>query len=239
MFRKTFLALPVVATLLLAAAPALAHEQQTFRIGGKEYTFVIGSLNEPIFVDDKSGVDLRVTKAGGKPAKGAVAHDDGDGDHEEAGTPVTGLETTLKVELSAGDKKRVMDLSPVYGAVGAYKTTYYPTVATTISYRVFGDLEGNPIDLTFTCNPAGHAKAPEDKTETKITETVTRIHKTGAFGCPESKADAGFPEPAASLRELSTRTGTAAPTSPQNENLPLGLSAIGIVLGTAALMRKK
>jgi len=241
MIRKHLLALPLGAALFFAAAPAFAHEQQVFRIGGKEYTFTVGSLGEPVYVDDKSGIDLRVTRKPMKGEKAPAMADDGDGDHEEAGMPVTGLEKSLKVELAAGDKKRVQDLSPAYGDPGAYRSTYYPTVATTLTYRVFGDLEGNTVDLMFTCNPAGHAQSPEDTTETKLSETVTRIKKTGAFGCPKDKADTGFPEPSASLRELRTASGAPeGPAKAPSNAAPLALGALGTLLGAAALvMRKK
>ena len=37
---------------------AFAHQRALYNIGGKDYLFVIGSQNEPVFVDDKSGVDF-------------------------------------------------------------------------------------------------------------------------------------------------------------------------------------
>ena len=37
---------------------ALAHQSQLFTIGDKDYLFEVGSLNEPVFVDDKSGVEF-------------------------------------------------------------------------------------------------------------------------------------------------------------------------------------
>jgi len=41
----------------LAALPALAHEQRT--VAG--YELEVGFLNEPVYVGDKSGLDLRVS----------------------------------------------------------------------------------------------------------------------------------------------------------------------------------
>lgn len=234
MKRTSYFAVPAALSLLLSAAPALAHEHHTFRIGDHEYGFTVGSLNEPVYVDDKTGVDLRIERMGGEKqeshghAAAADAHDEG--------TPVTGLEKTLKVELIAGDRKRVLDLAPAYGAPGSYKAPFYPTVATTLTYRVFGELEGTPVDLSFTCNPAGHPATPEDTTEVSMGEGVTRIHKAGAFGCPRPKSDAGFPEPAASLRDLAApKPAAEQPSSP----LPLALGALGTVLGAAALVMKK
>jgi len=187
--KKTLTSAALAAVALLPFA-ASAHEHQSFEINGVQYGFAIGSLNEPVVVDDKTGVDLRITKANASPS------------HEDQGTPVSGLEATLKIELSAGDKKKTVDLSPVFNSPGAYKAPFYPTIATTYSYRVFGELEGTPIDITFTCNPAGHAPAAEDMNRVQISDKVFRTHKAGSFGCPSPKADLGFPEPSAAVVEL-------------------------------------
>ena len=37
---------------------AFACQRAFFSIDGKGYLFVIGSQNEPVFIDDKSGIDL-------------------------------------------------------------------------------------------------------------------------------------------------------------------------------------
>ena len=50
-----------IATILVLSAishSALAHQRGLFTIGGKKYLFVVGSMNEPVYVDDKSGVDF-------------------------------------------------------------------------------------------------------------------------------------------------------------------------------------
>lgn len=194
--KKTLTTTALTALTLLPFA-ASAHEHQMFEVNGVEYAFTVGSLNEPVMVDDKSGVDLRIAKSG--PEHG---HAEEAGEDHDAGMPVSGLEETLKVELIAGDKKKTLDLSPVYDAPGAYKAPFYPTVATTLSYRVFGELEGTPIDITFTCNPAGHAPAAEDTTRIELSDKVFRTYKTGSFGCPSPKADLGFPEASADVVSL-------------------------------------
>lgn len=181
--------------LVLMPHAVSAHEQHIFEIGTARYEFVVGAVNEPVSVDDKSGVDLRIAKL---PASGGI--------NQDAGTPVQGLEDELKVELIAADKKKVQSLSPVYGIPGAYKTTYYPTVATTIQYRVFGELEGTPIDLTFACSPAGHTIAEESKERVQISDNVTRTFKTGSYGCPTEKSSLGFPEESAEMSALAMQS---------------------------------
>jgi len=177
-------------SLALVAQQAIAHENHVYRIGDKTYQFTVGSLNEPLTVDDKSGLDFRVVNPGA-------------GNRE--GTPVNGLDKTLKVELAAGGKKKVFNIQPAFGQSGAYRTAFFPTVQTTLSYRIFGSVENIPIDLTFTCNPAGHPRTPDDNNEAKISDQVTRLSRRGAFGCPEAKAEMGFPEAAPSNYELQTK----------------------------------
>lgn len=202
---KQFAGITLIAAFALMPGIARAHETQVFEIGGKMYQFVVGSLNEPLVVDDKSGVELQVKDLGAH-VEGMV-HDDGH-DHG-GGAAVTGLEEALQVELIAGDAKKTLDFAPIYGAPGAYKAPFYPTVATTLSYRVFGTLNDTPVDLTFTCSPAGHVVAKEDATEVEISEGVTRHKKSGAFGCPVEKEGMGFPEPSADIQTLKSAGGSA------------------------------
>lgn len=194
--RSYVAALLLGAAFLLVPALASAHERQAVQINGKPYLFVVGSLNEPVAVDDKTGLDLRVMN----PDPANI----GDSSSPKA-TPVVGLEKTLKVELIAGPTKRVQDLAPAYKAPGAYTSQYYPTVATTISYRIFGTIDNTPVDLLFTCMTGEHGTA-EDKTSHEVSAGVTRVFQTGGFGCPEAKSDLGFPKPSRPIADIPTGT---------------------------------
>ena len=243
--KKSILVLPLaMMALFLVTSPKLvsAHGHTSFEIDEKVYSFVVGSLNEPIAVDDKTGVDLRVS---------VMTHHE----HEESersgvehiGKPVTGLETTLKVELQAGDKKKVLDFSPAFRDPGAYRAYFTPTVQTTYSYRIFGTLDKVPFDYTFTCNPAGHPQAEEDKTEVEVSKGVMRIETGGAFGCPIAKADLGFPEQSASIYDLNAkdqdlRNAAGQAQSTANSSRSMGLAGVvigllGLIAGTGAWMK--
>lgn len=223
--KKTIsiLTLGVLAFMPLAAS---AHERQEFEINGVKYGFVVGSLNEPVTVDDKTGVDIRVTKMG---AAMEASHND---DDHDSGTAVSGLDETLKVELIAGDKKKTLELSPVWNTPGAYKAPFYPTIATTLSYRVFGTIEGTPFDYTFTCNAAGHDEVPEDKSRVNVSDKVVRTLKTGAFGCPVEKADMGFPEMSASVVELQKETSNSGMVG-------WGAGALALIALAVAFLRRR
>jgi hypothetical protein len=183
---------------LIAAFPfaAFAHEHQIFEINGVTYEFGIGSMNEPVVVDDKSGLELRVNKVGAAP---------GHEDHHTSMTEgaVSGLEKTLKVELVADRARKTLDLTPAWGVAGLYNAPFYPTEATQFSYRLFGTIDGIPVDLTFTCMPRHDMEgATADITRTEVSPGVVRVEKRGAFGCPQEKADLGFPSLAVSEKGL-------------------------------------
>jgi hypothetical protein len=162
-------------TLALAFfTPALAsaHERQLFNIGGTDYLFIVGSLGEPVVVDDKTGVELRVQIADPKdPTNSSAA----------GAKPLLGLEQALKVEIIAGEKKKTFDLTTVYGTPGAYKAVFFPTVKTALTYRFTGTVNNIPSELSFVCAPEG-SKAAEDKTEVSLGAGVTRTYKNGQFG---------------------------------------------------------
>lgn len=217
---------------MLLPLVASAHEHDTFKIGNAHYQFVIGSLNEPIVVDDKTGLDLTVTKcysAACTPTKSA----DGDMDGP-AGTPVTGLENTLKVEMTAADQTKTFEINPQYGKPGAYKTTFYPTIATTFSYHITGTISDTPVDLTFTCVPEGTPRAEDDATAVKLSDSVTRTSHGGGFGCPAAKEALGFPVKASSINSLSDEAGNAKGMA----QAVLAFGAVGLVLGVWSMRRK-
>ena len=234
--KKYLLVAALMLTLVFVPKGASAHERQVFDINGTKYLFVIGSLNEPVVVDDKTGVDLRVK----------IADPNNPGDSASTlAKPVNGLDQTLKVEMLAGGKRKIVSLAPAYNDPGAYKTTFYPSVQTTLSYRVFGEINSTPVDLTFTCNPAGHPAAAEDASVVKLTDKVSRTLKVGAFGCPISKSELGFPEPAPTLVSLdqksvfagvvSTNGGVSSRTA---VSLALTLSVLALIVGLAGLRKR-
>ena len=172
-----------MAVLIGLAGPALAHQRQLLQVGATDYLLVVGSLDEPVFTGDKSGVDLTVL------VPDAAAPMDS---RAEKAKPVEGLEKTLKVEVKAGPHARVFELEPRFRAPGRYDAVFYPTVATTYTYRLFGTINGAPFDVTFACSPAGHI-AGEDRSVAKVSADVTRKGQMGSFGCPRARSEAEFP----------------------------------------------
>lgn len=121
-------ALAVALTLVVGASFVAAHEQRD--VG--DYTFTVGFLEEPVFTGQKSGLDLRVARG------------------EE---PAEGLEETLQAEVTFGGQSRDLEISPVFGQPGAYRSVFFPTAAGPYSFHITGDIDGTPIDETFSSGP--------------------------------------------------------------------------------------
>jgi hypothetical protein len=216
--------------LFTVATLATAHERDTYKIGNKFYVLTVGSLNEPFVVDNLSGVDLSISQVEGAAGKRAG----GTG----KGTPVTGLEQTLKVELAAGNKRETLPLDPSDSSPGSYSATFIPTVQTTYSYRIFGTINGNPVDLTFACVPGEVSETAEDSSPVRVSDTITRLDKIGAFACPAARDAAGFPEPAVSsyeLRQNADSAAAAAKTAGRRAATALALSVVGFVASLSGL----
>lgn len=167
------------------------HERRLYTIGDQDYLIVVGSMNEPAFVDDKSGVEVFAWWPDSTDPMNSQAN----------GTkPIEGL--TLKADISAGGKNMTLDLEPAFRDPGHYEAVFYPTVPTTYNYTVYGDINGTAFRDTFTCSPAGESEPAQDNSTITVSEGVTRIGQSGGFGCFESRTDVSFPEQYVSNYEL-------------------------------------
>jgi hypothetical protein len=80
----------------------------------------------------------------------------------------------------------------------------------------------------------------------KVNDSIDRVLKAGAFGCPRPKADAAFPEAILSTHEsdmktveLNARLDNLSATSRTFTYLALLLGLSGLIVGLAAMMRIK
>ena len=198
--KYTFSIIIIVTATIFVSAIALyqnayAHQRQLFTISNDDYLFVVGSLNEPIFVDDKTGVDMA-----------AYLPDPNDPVNSKAnGTkPIVGLENMLKVELAAGDTKKVLNFESAYQNPGHYEAPFFPTIETTYNYTLFGNINGTEFRATWTCSPA-ESEPMSDNSTKQISDGVMRKALLGSFGCPQPRTDLGFPEPYLANNEISKK----------------------------------
>jgi hypothetical protein len=146
--RQIIRAVELFAAALMVSAllPAVAGAHESRDVADGQYRLVVGFLNEPVAVGDKSGLDLRVTKPVGESTTPIP-------EGEDAFAPVEGLETTLQAEVYYGDQTLALTLEARFGQPGAYASWFYPNAAGTYSFRIFGAIEGVAIDETFTSGP--------------------------------------------------------------------------------------
>jgi len=167
---------------------AYAHEKQLLSINEKPYLFVVGSIGEPVYINDKSGVEFF-----------AYIPDPNDPLAEDAnGTkPVTGLEKTLKVEVSAGPKNKTLDFEPDEENPSHYTATFFPSAETTYTYTLTGTVDNTPIHLSYSCVP-GAGEEDEDSsggnnTKTAISQGVVSEQIAGGFSCPMPRDEVTIP----------------------------------------------
>lgn len=115
-------------TLIVGTSGVLAHE--TRDVG--EHTVVVGFADEPVFTGQKSGLEFSVSRG------------------EE---PVEGLEETLAAAVTFGDQTRDLEISPRFGEPGWYQSVFFPTAAGPYTFRISGEIEGEPFDESFTSGP--------------------------------------------------------------------------------------
>lgn len=115
-----------MAGMCLLAVPVQAHEHR--EVGGK-YTFVVGFVNEPAFVGQMNGVDLRVT--------------------DKKDKPVEGLEGVMDVVVTKDGKGVALGLRPRYKDPGRYAAYFLPTAPGTYTFTFEGAIHGVQVKETF------------------------------------------------------------------------------------------
>jgi hypothetical protein len=130
--------LAAVATLAIVASSfaltsnvALGHERRA--VG--PYTFVVGWLNEPAYVNLLNSLDLTVTETSG-------------------GKAVEGLEKTLKADLIFGSTTpQPLTLAARFGLPGKYSGYVMPTKTGDYTFHITGTVGTTNIDERFESGP--------------------------------------------------------------------------------------
>lgn len=118
------------ALIALLALPAAATAHEVREVG--ELQFTVGFMDEPVFTDQKSGLEFRVAR----------------GDE-----PVEGLEETLQAEVIYSGQSRELPISPRFGDPGWYESVFFPTAAGPYTFHISGTIDGQEIDESFTSGP--------------------------------------------------------------------------------------
>ncbi len=179
--NRKYIVLPTIAFLAgillfsLTAGNAFAHMRQLLTIGGKQYLLEVGSVNEPVYVGDKTGVDFFAWTPDPKDPLNDTA---------KGITNVTGLDKTVKAVVSAGPTSKTLDLIPDPSNTAHYTATFHPTAQTTFTYTLTGKINNTPINVSYRCAPGAGDSTPGNNTKASISPGVSRDRVAGGFDCP-------------------------------------------------------
>jgi hypothetical protein len=122
----------VVSSFAVNTNIALGHERRT--VG--PYTFVVGWISEPAYVNTANGLSIDVTET-------------------SAAKPVEGLATTLHAEVivGGGAKKLALELVTDAESPGHYQGSFIPTKAGDYIFHIFGDVGSTKVDERFESGP--------------------------------------------------------------------------------------
>ena len=59
----------------------------------------------------------------------------------------------LRHRVTFGDQTRDLEIEPRFGEPGWYQSVFFPTAAGPYTFRIFGEIEGEPFDESFTSGP--------------------------------------------------------------------------------------
>ncbi|HEY1375684.1 MAG TPA: hypothetical protein VGF55_02760 [Gemmataceae bacterium] len=140
----------VAAAALAGAAflPSVASAHEHRAVDNGKYNLVVGWVDEPAVSGYLNGLDFRVAQA---PA-GAASPAAGADEDQPEGAPVEGVESTLQAEIIFVDQKMTLTLEPAE-TPGSYTAAVIPTQAGDYSFHIFGTINGDQIDETFTSGP--------------------------------------------------------------------------------------
>jgi len=179
--RRLACALSLAAlAILLTASLASAHEHRAVADG--KYQLIVGFLNEPSIAGDLNGLDLTVEIPPADTGTEATPASGEDDDEGAPGTPVEGASDTLKAEVKFGSETKALTLEPVFDEPGHYKGVFIPTKDGSYSFHIFGTINGDQIDETFTSGPdtfddveaRADVSFPADTTTTGASDTAVQ-----------------------------------------------------------------
>ena len=147
--RLRLIALGVLLVTLLLPTTAFAHERRDV---GK-LQFVVGWINEPTFLGEPNGIDLRITD-------------------KASGNPVEGAEKTLKATIAyGGGAPKEFPVRARFGMKGAYTADVIPTKVGSYVFTFTGAVGDQQVNEKFESGP-GRFGDVEDTATLQFPQTV-------------------------------------------------------------------
>jgi hypothetical protein len=221
--RSSLLLFGLLLGLVLVPAPSTSFAHGHVEVG--EYELVIGFAAEPAYLGEPNGLDLRVARKAGIAASVAAEPGATEEAHEhdasaeaaaaegDATQPVEGLEESLQAELIFGVSQKTLAIEPVWNEPGSYTAAVIPTEAGDYTWRIFGTIEGTPVDVSMTSAP----------------DTFASIEPKAAVAFPEAEPDVA--EMSAQVNDLDAQLAAATATN----QTALLVGGLGVLLAIAAM----
>ena len=192
---------------LIAPEVASAHKELT----SGDYAIEMGFNQEPALQGNLNGLYLSVTNS-------------------KTDAPVTGLGSTLKAEIEFGTEKRTLTLEPQEGQDGVYIAWVVPTDVGPYTWRVFGTIEGNAVDLSATSGP--------DSFDEVQPQSALSFPGTGVGTGVATGSGTDVSAQLIALRDQADSAASAASTARWIALIAVVLGIIGIVLGGIVARRR-
>lgn len=129
----------VIASVMLLSSVAWQHAwaHETRIVGGK-FRVIVGFVREPVFTNERNGLDLIVRR------------------HADA-SPVENMERSLSAVLVSPDGRtaRALKLRPQFGRPGYYTDDVILTAPGVYKIRIFGTIEDVSFDEMFESHEVG------------------------------------------------------------------------------------
>ena len=154
--------------------------------------------------DDEDDSSMSEDEGHDQDASAGMFMGQGMGGQHGGDAPVASLEETLHVEVThvASEASRVLDLYADPNEPGRYTAALIPTTPGVYQFRVFGEVEGTPVDQAFLSKGAG-----------------------GGFDDIRPSDSLQFPEQLSGPRELESAVRGALNTAQQAEDAALAASS--------------
>jgi hypothetical protein len=189
-------------------------------INGQQVEFVVGWVVEPPYVDEVNSVDFWAHYINATCPQGTVS----------TSCPVYGLDQSLQVQVITGGQSQVLtfspnlsnDVPPVFN--GEYTANIEPTVAGSYSFRIFGNVNGVPVNETFTCGPTTF-ECVDPPSEVQFPQQIPAGHDL----------QVGLTNLQSQVAQLQSDIRTAYTVA----GVGVVVGIIGVAVGAAALTRPK
>ncbi len=202
------------ATILLGAAPALAHEERT--VGDLDVE--VGWGTEPAYSGEVNSVQLLLS---------------------HGGEPVTDLGDTLDLEVTFGDRSTTLTLEPFFGegegTPGDYRAWFIPTAPGQYSFHFSGTIDREDFDETFTSGPSTF----DDVENPQSVEFPVKQPSTEEL---VARLDREVPRLTSSIDDVQSSAQAAADDASSAKTLGLiGLivGAVGLIVAIIALVSSR